>query len=164
MYITKKFSRATQNSLLVYYTCITQFVLLLPFSNPCAKIATCKSSSCKLDKLLSEQNLVSSYFWIQANQGNVVTSGINWGHLTISTIISLRDYFITVPVKHQRYEASQVQKKAFIQSIIFHKHQRKEEESLESQIKWKRIQKSNSEIGFTFEFASVAQFFPKDST
>jgi len=91
-----------------YCTCITQFIILLRFSNPCAKIATCKSSSCKLEKLLSEQNLVSSYFWIEANQGNVFTSGINWGHLTISTIISLRDYFITVPVKYQHYESAQV--------------------------------------------------------
>lgn len=33
---------------------------------------------------------------------------------------------------------------------------KEEEELLESQIKWNRIQKSNSEIGFTFEFAPVA--------
>lgn len=41
---------------------------------------------------------------------------------------------------------------------------KEEEELLESQIKWNRIQKSNSEIGFTFEFAPVAQFFSKDSS
>lgn len=78
MYISSKFSRATQNSVLVYYPYITHLIFLLPFSNPCAKIATCKSSSCELEKLLSEQNLVLSYFWTQDNQGNVVTPGINW--------------------------------------------------------------------------------------
>lgn len=40
---------------------------------------------------------------------------------------------------------------------------KEEEELLESQIKWKRIQNSNSETGFTSELAPVAQFFPKDS-
>lgn len=78
----------------------------------------------------------------------------NWK--SISTIVSFRDYFIKVIVKYQYYEAAQVQQKALIQSIIFHKHERKEAELLESQIKWKRIQKINSEIGFTFEFAPVA--------